>query len=226
MFSVMLVAQVQSFTRSPYVQVAFVLAAIFLAFEFLHPSCDESLCANQHLSSDSTLTLRDGTGPCSQVPQDHIRKLQDHGRLRVHSFANGAAVLPSLQLDHATKVCILISVPQHQPLEPSKDVPIPGKGPDNLHIHLNSSKLEISFPPPRPLPGQKGLDQLVAPSASIVYFVETSLYHGGQYEIHVDHEVRCSFLEWHPFATLTKLASGSGRTGDGLISGGMISSTT
>lgn len=190
----MLSAQVQSLARSPFARVALALIVTFLIYEYFHSPCNEPDCTSQRPWSQSTSSLKNSLGPCAQVSQEKIRRLQDYERLTVHSFADGAAITDSLQLDHATDICILISVPQHQPSERPKDVPVPGKGPDNLHVFINSSKVELSFPPPLPLPDQQNLDRIVASNSSIIYSVETKLYHEGKYEVFVDHEVSIDFL--------------------------------
>ena len=183
-------SRLQSLARNGYLQLVLVVFVLFSAYGIFHHPIytDDSSPPLKHQSADSSYTLDDQAPLCAQVPRDEISRLQRYRAFSVHSFASGAPISPSLQLNPGTDICILISVPQKNHSAPWKDVPVPGKGPDNLHIFVNSSDIELSFQPPRPLPHQANLDQSFVKDASLLYFVETRLYHGGEYEVYVDHE--------------------------------------
>lgn len=130
---------------------------------------------------------RPTSSACQQVPQSQLDRLRQVTTFSVHAFTQGAPIATNQKLRSGTSICLLVAVPQ-QPIDTYADVPVPGKGPDNLHLFMNSSNMDFSFPPPRPLPNQPGLDQQSASAVALLYHVETTLYQAGSYAIHVENE--------------------------------------
>ncbi|KAB8596119.1 hypothetical protein FH972_025828 [Carpinus fangiana] len=92
-------------------------------------------------------------------------------------------------------ICILVTIPQTPlPKNNYTDSPVPGRGPDTIHLYLKSTDVLVTFPPLNPLPGQPEASSLYTTKAkSIVYYAETVLYTAGVYEIVAEQE----FAHWY-----------------------------
>ena len=119
----------------------------------------------------------------------------------MHSFHLGNPVTTGAALPASAAICIIVAVPQKPLLRsvlnlesdaPYADdaycaAPIPGYGPDTIHLFVNSTGATRTFPALRPLPGQPGLALRFA-DETLLYFVETVLDEAGEWTVHGEHE--------------------------------------
>lgn len=124
---------------------------------------------------------------CANITREDLDQLHNVTRLTIRTFADGKAIAATASLQAPQAVCILIAVPQIAP-DYEFDAPVPGKGPDAIHLYLNSSEgVIVTFPPLRPLPSQVGLNLPLADHA-IIYYAESTLFTPGIYNIQAKHE--------------------------------------
>ena len=119
----------------------------------------------------------------------------------MHSFHLGNPITNAAALPASAAICIIVAVPQKPLLRSVLNIesdapyaddaycaaPIPGYGPDTIHLFVNTTSATRTFPALRPLPGQPGL-ALKYTDETLLYFVETVLDEPGEWTIHGEHE--------------------------------------
>lgn len=131
---------------------------------------------------------------CSSIPDDVRQRLDQANKPTIQVVSGGQLINQKTKdLNASISVCILIAVPQKEFRNGSyPDAPVPGKGPDSIHMVLNSTDVIVSFPPLLPLPGQ---EEAIAKSyhpGNIIYYAETRIMTAGTYTVQADIE----FSSW------------------------------
>lgn len=126
------------------------------------------------------------------VPRKELERLQAAKEKTLHVYRSGSQLLDNQQVHEAVTLCILAAMPQSFPeVGHFKDVPVAGRGPDSIHLYLNSSSVLITTPPMQPLPSQPSTAMQLA-EESIIYYTELRLKDPGTYEISAERE----FANW------------------------------
>lgn len=127
---------------------------------------------------------------CGPIPYAIRQDLQSASSKEVVVFSEDTQTLVSGPLSTPARICILVTIPQ-KPLPeeehnlPYTDKPVPGKGPDLIHLLANSTDVILTFPPMLPLPGQRFE---TVPQKSIIYHASADILHSGTYNISATHE--------------------------------------
>lgn len=180
-----------------------ILAAVLLlvlaiaAFSFYRDPNSPTAAPSEHapdvdppLSDLDAVSSIDTSAPCQRVPSPMIARLEESSERAVTVLAGDRVLTPDQPLQLPSTLCILISIPQEPlpDLDPDYvDPPVPNKGPDSIHLLINSTDVTLTFPPLRPLHPNP-----VDTPPSIIYYAEATILQGGTYEIHAEQE----FANW------------------------------
>lgn len=120
---------------------------------------------------------------CELASFDILSELLAATEPTIYVLSEGKVISAKDIIAAPASVCVLVSIPQIElPEKNYTDAPVPGKGPDSIHLLLNSTDVILTFPPLLPLPGQPGASELHT-NQSIIYQADTVLYTAGTYEL-------------------------------------------
>jgi len=127
---------------------------------------------------------------CSLVPPTELHRLQTKVDMSVHSYRGGVLLRTDEPVTVPASLCVLVAVPQTKPESGIyKDIPVPGEGPDLMHLYFNTSDVRVSIPPLKPFPAQAGVE-LQQTTGAIVYYTELKLPDAGTYDISAEREFK------------------------------------
>ncbi|KAI5478236.1 hypothetical protein MNV49_005301 [Pseudohyphozyma bogoriensis] len=120
---------------------------------------------------------RPGSKECEEVEQDTLMELawreRDPRRPKVYLF-RGGTVVQDTRVEGPVSLCVVAIVPQIDPDFTFADAPLPGYGPDDLHVFFRSNTTWITITPLTTI-GQSG--------SAVVYSSPVVLLHPGVYRV-------------------------------------------
>lgn len=127
---------------------------------------------------------------CVKIPTAELERLQAGDEMAVHTYRSGNHLSEGQEINEAARICVVAVMPQSMPeYGYFKDVPVGARGPDSIHLYLNSSSVLVTTPPMRPLPSQPSAEMQLA-RESILYGTELKLKDPGIYEIRAEREFK------------------------------------